>query len=436
MRESRKKLLALTLTFSSFLSIFGEKNVKLSRVGDGYAATSVNTAIFRANSLTTHGDTQYICYYDPDGYVTLGKRTLDSDEWQTKRTQYKGNVTDGHNVISMAVDGEGYIHVSFDHHGDKLHYARSIQPGSLELGDLEPMTGNLENDVTYPEFHNMPDGGLLFAYRSGASGSGNMVINRYDTTTRMWSRVHDSLIDGEGARNAYWQMYADQFGTLHLSWVWRETWLVETNHDICYARSKDGGLSWQRSNGEPYQLPITESTAEVVWKVPQKSELINQTSMTADPLGNPLIATYWRDSVSAIPQYRLVYHNGEKWKMEQVSKRVTPFSLSGGGTKMIPMSRPRIISDGKHYYYIFRDAERGSVVSMAKKSVDSAEWVVKDLTDFSVSAWEPTIDNELWRNTKRLHIFVQNSLQGDGEKVTTAAPQHVYVANCVIEDCP
>ncbi len=58
-------------------------------------------------------------------------------------------------------------------------------------------------------------------------------------------------------------MHVDASGTIHLSWVWRETWLVETNHDLCYARSSDNGITWQRSDDTPYTLPITMSTAEV-----------------------------------------------------------------------------------------------------------------------------------------------------------------------------
>ena len=86
--------------------------------------------------------------------------------------------------------------------------------------------------------------------------------------------------------------------------------IVETNHDLCYARSSDNGFTWQRSDGTPYSLPITLSTAEVAWPVPQNSELINQTGMTADVDGHPYIATYWRDAGSAVPQYRLVWHDG------------------------------------------------------------------------------------------------------------------------------
>lgn len=402
---------------------------RLIPVGDGFARTSVNTAVFRGSSVATHGDIQYISYYDPDGYVVVGKRKLDGspDGWTLSRTQYKGNVKDGHNVISIGVDGDGFLHVSFDHHGNPLRYARSVAPGSLLLGPLEPMTGNDEKDVTYPEFYTLPGGDMLFAYRSGASGRGNLVLNRYDRKKREWTRVHDVLIDGEGKRNAYWQMYADPKGTLHLSWVWRETWLVETNHDLCYARSDDGGRTWKRSDGSAYALPITMESAEKAWDIPQKSELINQTSMTADSDGNPYIATYWRDPDSSVPQYRLVWHDGGKWNMTAVGKRTTPFSLAGGGTKMIPISRPRIASDGKKAYFIFRDTERGSRVSLAhtddlpalashQARGEAGGWTVTDLTDFAVDAWEPSFDVNLWNASRRLHVFVQETHQGDGER--------------------
>ena len=432
MAQTQRKYLAIALIVVAAALSISAKGLrgKLLPVGEGYSSTSVNTAVFRGSSLATHGDTQYISFYDPEGYVTLGKRRLGSDKWTINKTQYKGNVKDAHNVISIGIDGDGYIHASFDHHGHPLHYARSLNPGGLELGELESMTGKDENDVTYPEFYTMPDGDMIFAYRSGASGRGNLVLNKYNTKDKKWSRLQDILIDGEGDRNAYWQMYADPQGTLHLSWVWRETWLVETNHDLCYARSKDGGLTWQRSDGTDYQLPITESTAEIAWSIPQKSELINQTSMTADSHGHPFIATYWRDQDSLVPQYRMVWNDGEKWNMTTVGNRTAPFSLSGGGTKMIPIARPRIVSDGKKACYIFRDQERGSKVSIAyTPKLGKKDWTVTDLTNFSVDAWEPSHDMNLWNDKRKLNVFVQASHQGDGEKVAEAASdsEPVYV---------
>lgn len=401
---------------------------RLVEVGKGYSRTSINTTVFRNNSLATHGGEQYISYYDAEGYVVFGKRKLKSEQWTLHRTQYKGNVNDAHNIISMMIDGEGYLHISFDHHGHKLNYCRSLAPGSLELGDKTPMTGVDEGNVTYPEFYSLAGGDLLFVYRSGSSGRGNLVMNRYSLKDHTWTRVQDVLIDGEDQRNAYWQLYVDKKGTIHLSWVWRETWDVATNHDICYARSLDNGVTWRKSDGQKYTLPINASNAEYACRLPQNSELINQTSMSTDAAGNPYIATYWRDQDSNIPQYRLVWNNGKEWNHCQVTDRKTPFSLKGGGTKMIPIARPRIVVEDGDVFYIFRDEERGSRVSMAHTNdITAGKWTVKDLTNFSVEAWEPSHDTELWKKRRKLHLFVQHTRQGDGERTAKIEPQMVYV---------
>lgn len=430
-RTLLKTSTATALLISAGLLIAGSDDagasVKLSAIADGYSATSVNTTAFRYAPLVTHGDIQYAAFYDPEGYLTLARRNVKTNHWETNRTQYKGNVADAHNVISMGVDGDGYLHVSFDHHGHPLKYATSTAPGSLVLSELKPMIGMNEKDVTYPEFHSFPNGDLLFTYRSGYSGGGNMVMNRYNLTEKKWERVHDVLLDGEGDRNAYWQLCIDNDGVIHISWVWRETWMVETNHDLCYAKSPDGGKTWMKSDGTPYSLPINMESAEIAWNIPQKSELINQTSMTADPQGHPIIATYWRDANDSIPQFRIVEFDGKGWKMEKVGERKTPFSLSGGGTKMIPIARPKIVGDGEKTYYIFRDAERGSKVSLAVRNAYGEPWVISDITDFSVDAWEPSMDEEMWRKHRKLHIYVQTTSQGDGEKTTSTPPQPVYV---------
>lgn len=400
----------------------------LVEVGSGYSGTSVNTTIFRNNSIVTHKGVQYTAYYDSDGYMIVAKRALGKGDWQRNRSPYKGNIRDAHNVISLMVDGAGYLHVSFDHHGHPLRYCRSIAPGSTTLGQLEPMLGTDEQDVTYPEFYTLTSGNLLFAYRSGASGRGNLVLNKYDVKQQKWERVQSVLIDGENKRNAYWQLYVDDKGTIHLSWVWRETWMVETNHDLCYARSTDDGKSWYRTDGTPYQLPITLENAEYAWRIPENSELINQTSMSADAQGNPYIATYWRDADSDVPQYRLVWHNEKGWQSSQVTQRTTPFSLKGGGTKMIPIARPRMVAYKNKAFYIFRDEERGSKVSMAyTANLEGGDWKVVDLTDFPVHAWEPSLDSELWKKKQQLHLFVQQTHQGDGERTVDTNPTPVYV---------
>lgn len=405
---------------------------ELIPVDYGWAGNSINTSVFRKHSITSFRNTQFIAFYNADGIVVLGKRSINSKDWHLKKTQYKGNVADAHNAISIAVDGDGFLHVAWDHHGNKLRYCKSVTAGSLELTKELSMTGSFENMVTYPEFYNLPKGNLLFFYRDGSSGSGNLVLNSYNVKTKSWTQLHNNLIDGEKKRNAYWQACIDAKGTIHLSWVWRDSPDVASNHDLCYARSNDGGKSWQQSTGEIYQLPITAATAEYAWKIPQSSELINQTSMTADHKGNPFIATYWRDSSSTIPQYRVVYKNRNGWQQLNTNFRKTPFSLSGQGTKRIPISRPQIIvwkqKEKINLAIIFRDAERQNRVSVATNSdILRSDWKIFDLDKNNLGSWEPTFDHSLWQRQKKLHLFVQHTEQTDGEGLNNFPPQMIYV---------
>lgn len=438
------RLASLAMAFATFASTLTscqntqvQNTVETSSVGLGYAKTSVNCAIFRHSPLASAdsaGTTlQFVCFYDSAGYLTLGKRQLDSSNWVTQTIDYRAHVEDGHNVASMAVDALGYVHVSYDHHGGPLHYRRSVAPYSLTLSAEMPMVGSLETDVTYPEFHSLPNGTLLFAYRTGMSGQGNMVLNTYNPHSQTWTRLHDVLIDGEGRRSAYWQMTTDSQGALHLSWVWRETPNVETNHDLCYARSLDGGQTWQKSNGGPYTLPIFASTAEIICSIPQCSELINQTCITTDEACNPYIATYWRAHSDTVPQYRLVWFNGQRWQQTKVGHRSMPFSLFGGGTKMIPISRPVVFVTQGRALFVCRDAEVGSRVSLytaANLNAHPDQWEFQQLTDAPVEAWEPSFDEQLWNSHHLISLFVQRVYQGDGERtISSAEPSPISVLN-------
>ncbi len=419
-----KKILFCLLLLSS-----GAIAQSISEVAYAWAQNSVNTVIFRKNSLVSLGDTQYIAFYDGTGKVIVGKRNMKDKVWELADSGFTGNAKDAHCSISIMVDGDGYLHLSWDHHGDTLRYAKSTAPHSLNFGPKQSMTGEHEVNVTYPEFFRTDKGNLLFMYRDGASGRGNLIMKSYELKTQKWTTLHNNLISGENQRNAYWQSFVDAKGVIHLSWVWRETPDVATNHDICYARSKDGGKTWENSKGVKYTLPITASTAEIIFPIPQKSELINQTSMFADKKGRPFIATYWRKE--GVPQYRIIYQNKGKWDVSSPEHRNSSFSLSGVGTKRIPISRPQVVGWGKKgAILIFRDEDRGSKVSIAQTSnLRKNKWKIFDLMDENVGSWEPSFDTELWKSKGILSIYVQHSQQTDGEGQNTTPPHLIKVVD-------
>nr|WP_294895116.1 BNR repeat-containing protein [uncultured Pedobacter sp.] len=410
----------------------GNNGAKIIPAGEAWAKNSVNTVIFRRNSLVTYKDTQYIAYYDESQNVVLGKRNIYAKNWELKVTPYQGDATDAHKSISIMVDGDGFLHISWGLHGGKLNYCKSTNPGSLALTPRISMTGLKEERVTYPEFYRLANGNILFLYRDGGSGNGSLMLDSYDIKTKKWTTIQDGWINGEGKRSPYWQMVIDNAGIIQISWVWRETGNVATNHDICYAKSSDGGITWKKSTGQTYDLPITAATAEYALKIPQKSELINSTSMAVDRDNNPYIVSYWKSKGDSIPQYRLIYKKNNIWETQQVSIRKAPFSLSGVGTKRIPISRPLlIVTEKKHKkegYVFFRDEERGNKVSVAiSKDIYKRKWKFKNLTTTSVGLWEPTYDTELWKERKILNLFVENVEQGDGETTKELTGQRASV---------
>jgi len=406
--------------------------VQKIRVAPGWAANSVNTVIFRKNSLSSFRDTQFIAFYNATSHVVLGKRSLRDSIWILQETALTGNTADAHRSISIICDGAGFLHISWNHHGNKLHYTRSIGPGSLSLEPEQSMTGKLEENVTYPEFYRRPDGNLFFLYRDGSSGKGNLVINSYDIKTRQWTQLHANLIDGEGHRNAYWQACIDTKGTLHISWVWRENPDVRSNHDLCYAKSDDGGRTWSRSDGSKYQLPIRRETAQTVEYIPENSDLINQTSMTTDTNGYPYIAGYWHEPNSDIPQYHVVFYDGSKWHCQDMGFRTRSFQLGGTGSQHLPLSRPQIIAwdhSGKTgVAVIFRDEERGNRASIAiNRNSRKNNWDIIELDNADLGGWEPSFDTDRWRSSQVLDLFFQKTEQLDEEAVSQLPAQMVYV---------
>ncbi|TPV52886.1 neuraminidase [Aestuariibacter sp. GS-14] len=409
---------------------------------DAFAGSSVNVLAGVKHTLFTHENYQYAAYYNAQRYMVLAKRHTNSNTWQTQVTPFTGNVDDAHNHISLAVDANDFIHIAWDHHNSTLNYARSTEPGSLVL-ERRPMTGGsqanadtLENSVTYPQFYALPSGELLFAYRDGGSGRGNLVLNRYSPQSQTWQRLHNAVLDGEGKRSAYWDMSVDANGALHLAWIWRETPDVASNHDLAYARSFDNGDSWQQYNGKPYALPITEQASDVVMPIPQNHKLMNPPVVMADINSRPFIASYWADSPTDIPRFQVVYPlpQPNTWQVIKAPKAAQNFELSGHGTKRPPLSRAVILPAEQggvtSLHIIYRDDfQRGQVMGLTMRDIASSNWESHVLHPQNVGAWEPSIDPIQWIHHGRADMLLQRVVQLDGNDAQSAqvAPSHIGV---------
>ena len=130
--------------------------------------------------LLTQSDHQFLAYYDHQQRMVVASRRLESTTWKFKRLNQQVN-WDSHHYITMAMDKAGHLHVSGNMHSDPLIYYRSEAPYDIDsLTRMKSMVGQDEVKCTYPQFLLDATGELYFIYRSGKSGDGVQLVNRYD----------------------------------------------------------------------------------------------------------------------------------------------------------------------------------------------------------------------------------------------------------------
>lgn len=303
--------------------------------------------------LVTVDDRQFVAYYDAERRLTVGQRDLgpgvddgQGPERHWTRTRLDERVGwDSHNDIAMAVDAGGHIHVSGNMHVDPLVYFRSTEPlDATTLQRVDGLLGRDEDAVTYPTFLQGPDGALVFAYRDGGSGDGRRLLNAYDPVTESWRRLlADPLLDGQGEMNAYpTGPVRGPDGEYHLAWVWRDTPDAATNHDLSYARSPTL-RDWQRADGTPLDLPITDDDGAVVDPVPAGDGLLNSNvAIGFDGAGRPVLSyhKFDADGYTQVYNARLESASGENtdeghidaWTITRASDWDYRWEFGGWGT--------------------------------------------------------------------------------------------------------
>ncbi len=269
----------------------------------------INGLSFQQSAVITHGEHQYVGYYDVDRRVCIARRKLPSGEWEIIRfTDYRYENDDAHNTISIGIcPKDGTIHLAFDHHVSPLHY-RVSKPGvATKPADVKwssdlfgPVVGELEKGkpvvITYPRFLQTPEGALQIIYRVRGSGNGDRILVDYDPAKGLWKNTRQ-IDSGKGpfqdardtskSRCSYPNGYDyDLKGRLHVTWVWREG-TQGANHDIMYAYSDDQGNTWHNNAGQLLDGPAHVSSPGItVVNISRAYGLMNTQAQAVDSAGH------------------------------------------------------------------------------------------------------------------------------------------------------
>jgi hypothetical protein len=364
--NAKTRVLSAAALIVMLVGNYASAGESLWRVADRVDIETVPSWFPVGFSLLTHGQRQYVAYYDAKHQMTVGARTLGRRQWQSVKLDSKVG-WDSHNGITMAVDGNGDLHLSGNMHCVPLIYFRTDIPGDIATLKRLPMTGKDAKRCTYPHFLHDAAGRLVFHYRDGGSGNGRRFYNVYDLKSRTWSRLLEApLFEGQGKRNAYpGGPVVGPDKRFHVFWVWRDTPDCATNNNLSYARSPDL-IHWETAAGAAIELPMTIGTKGlIVDPIPSGGGIINGGArLVFDSRHRPMIAYHKSDADENMQLYVARFAEGE-WTRRVITAWDKPVKFSGGGAMPfigIRISAPQRVEEGVWGVgYRHRDYGKGTV---------------------------------------------------------------------------
>jgi len=303
-----------------------------------FSTHEMNGADF-ASPLTTFNGAIYYTYIDPDLKGKVVKK--DSNGTITENTVIEAvSFNDTHAELSLAVDMDGYIHLTGNMHGHPMRYWRSESPEDINnfvfYGNDEAQGGISGEAVSYPRFVKSRKGTLFLTFRTELVNSNidgrkpgwlGGAIARYDTHTKRWTRLGSlnysftningeqlkgNDLDGWNEKVVVWdesgigtdfdrayqgyklRMVVDKSNRLHLAWnIGRDKNNISSNlalegTHIMYAYSDDEGNTWHKADGSLVTMPMTSQNADIVFQSPT-ARFGNFIDITVDNQQNPII---------------------------------------------------------------------------------------------------------------------------------------------------
>ena len=346
-----------------FKQITGSARLYAPQENPGFGATSMSSAT-QQDVITQALGFTFVTYYDASNRVSLARRPVAGGEWQTITLTNTVVTVDNHKTPNIAIsERDGRIHLAYGHHEDNLRYRVSVTGAATSPNFTKALfdgAASAERNflkaneplarVTYPIFVTREiSRQLLMFWREGASGNGDLYVSTYNPATGTWgSKIHvikglvGTYTDPTGTapnsptnrRNPYTNDIITFGNDIHLTWTWREAnprpavpGLI-VNHDLMYARSTDGGLTWTNDDGAvvgtsgPGNFKMDLNSDVKVTQVNGQAltldynwDLINQNTSYVDSQGNTHVVLFHGETGSGSAPWRYWHYvrSGATW---------------------------------------------------------------------------------------------------------------------------
>lgn len=288
--------------------------------------TGVGTPV---GSAATKDGRVLVSYYDADRWMEVAAVDADRKRVCTLRLPSRFAGWDAHNGIAMAIAPDRTLHLVGNMHASAMVYMRGT---AADISSMRPdqMIGRDENQATYPKFLHDSAGNLLFLYRTGSSGNGTWLLNRW--IDGHWQRIGALFVDHD--RQGHVSAYPSSFaigpdGTYHVAVVWRRTPDVATNFAVTYASTRDF-INWRGAGGRSIKGPLGPDQMAVVEQTGPNAGLVNSASVIVAPDGVPVIL-YPRHAHSGNDTIVAARAGPGGWHVRELAVSETATSVAGGG---------------------------------------------------------------------------------------------------------
>jgi hypothetical protein len=304
--------------------------VNLSTIDDApYTVDSSNQAAWWS-PMAEHGGNIYMAYNAPASTsgkhkVYVAKRSS-SGTWSTGCLKNgQGNCVEyaddiGHNQPSIAIDGSGYIHVFASMHHVDWQYFRSN--GTADVSDIRDRSSEMPDQngqYTYPVMATTPDGNVWLIIRAQSTNGRAGRLYKWTNSSNTWNR--QASFGYESGKTVYPDdIKVDSNGDLHIVFEW----LGLNNggpirHAGSYLRYSPATNQFYKADGSTVAVPVTPSTAGVVYQPLQAGESFSDDASADDKEVGMQSAKLTLQSGSTKPHivYRLRTSYSGRWTVKR-----------------------------------------------------------------------------------------------------------------------
>ncbi|MBN2310466.1 MAG: BNR-4 repeat-containing protein [Candidatus Hydrogenedentes bacterium] len=234
-----------------------------------------------------HANRPNISYYDHAGQSFAGQVVLGENPDMN-----------AHRNPTLHIDDDGYVFVfrGYASGGQPMTVLRSEKPHGI--GDWTPRARVGEGTGSYPQPWQLVPGELFVTYREHHLGWACRIST---DGAESWGPPTTLVQFGTGESPSVYGISQGATGpyprTVHFVWsklgggtpeevAAKHLWARRYN--VYYAASDDGGRTWRRSDGTPYELPIREEAAEKIYDCGQHGVWLKDIQVDGDGRPNVL----------------------------------------------------------------------------------------------------------------------------------------------------